>query len=105
MRPSSTSGRAPSRAGDFEKAVLHFDRLWSSFPSSSSRPAALWNAALARERLGQFAAALERFEKYLELKTSRTRSSTRRLPNTGWDGFRRRRNGCTSLRRGPGCRC
>jgi tetratricopeptide (TPR) repeat protein len=61
-------GTRAFQAGDFEKAALHFDRLWSSFPASSSRPAALWNAALARERLGQFAAALERFEKYIELK-------------------------------------
>jgi tetratricopeptide (TPR) repeat protein len=63
-------GTRAFQAGDFEKAVLHFDRLWTSFPSSSNRPAALWNAALARERLGQFAAALERFEKYIELKNN-----------------------------------
>ena len=61
-------GTRAFQAGDFEKAALHFDRLWSSFPASSFRAPALWNAGLAHERLLRYAPALERFEKYIQLK-------------------------------------
>ena len=61
-------GTRAFQAGDFEKAALHFDRLWSSFPASPLRGPALWNAGLAHERLSQDALALERFEKYIALK-------------------------------------
>jgi len=61
-------GTRSFQAGDFEKAALHFDRLWSSFPASFLRGPALWNAGLAHERLSHDALALERFVKYSELK-------------------------------------
>ena len=61
-------GTRAFQAGAFEKAALHFDRLWSSFPESSLRAPALWNAGLAHERQGHDPQALERFEKYLELR-------------------------------------
>ena len=61
-------GTRAFQQGDFEKAALHFDRLWSSFPASPLRAPALWNASLSQERLGHDAQALERFKKYIELK-------------------------------------
>ncbi len=61
-------GTRAFQAGDFEKAALHFDRLWSSFPASALRGPALWNAGLAQERLAHDGPALERFQKYIELK-------------------------------------
>lgn len=61
-------GTRAFQAGEFEKAALHFDRLWSSFPVSPLRPAALWNAALSQERLGRYGGALERLVQYLAVK-------------------------------------
>jgi tetratricopeptide (TPR) repeat protein len=58
-------GTRAFQAGEFEKAALHFDRV---SPGASEKPAALWNAALANERLGRYAEALQRFEKYIQLK-------------------------------------
>ena len=54
--------------GEFEKAALHFDRLWQSFPDSRDRVTAIWNAGLALERLGRFSEALERFVEYIKYK-------------------------------------
>jgi tetratricopeptide (TPR) repeat protein len=59
------AGTRAFQAGELEKAALHFDRLWQSFPASAERLPALWNAALADERLGRFSEALERFSRYL----------------------------------------
>jgi tetratricopeptide (TPR) repeat protein len=61
-------GTRAFQGGEFEKAALHFDRLWSSFPASAYKAPALWNAALADERLGRFTPALERYEQYIKLK-------------------------------------
>ena len=61
-------GTRAFQAGDFERAALHFDRLWSSFPLSPLRGPALWNAGLAHERLSHDSLSLDRFAKYIWLK-------------------------------------
>jgi tetratricopeptide (TPR) repeat protein len=58
-------GSRAFKAGEFEKAALHFDRLWQSFPAAPDRMSALFNAGLAYERLGRFNESLERFGQYL----------------------------------------
>ena len=52
-------------AGEFEKAATHFERLADAFPQGGNLLPALWNAGLARERLGQWTLALDRFTSYL----------------------------------------
>ena len=62
------AGTRAFKAGDFEKAAQHFDRLWQSFPASPNRVPALWNAALAQERLGRWSEALQRYVEYIKYK-------------------------------------
>jgi tetratricopeptide (TPR) repeat protein len=59
------TGTRAFKSGEFEKAALHFDRLWQSFPASPNLLPALWNAGLADERLARFTEALQRFGEYL----------------------------------------
>ena len=55
-------GTRAFQAGDFARAAACFDRI------AQPTPAAIWNAALAYERLGKFDEALQRYEKYIQLK-------------------------------------
>ncbi|MFN2547765.1 MAG: hypothetical protein ABR567_10060 [Myxococcales bacterium] len=55
-------GTRAFQAGDFAKAAACFDRI------SQPRPASIWNAALAYERLGRFDEALARYGSYIKLK-------------------------------------
>ncbi len=59
------AGARAFTAGQYEKAALHFDRLIDAFPRSDQLLPALWNAALAHERLEQYQSSLERFKAYL----------------------------------------
>lgn len=52
-------------AGDWARAARHFDRFVALHPDSADWASALWNAALAHERLKAWGAALERWERYL----------------------------------------
>lgn len=61
-------GTRAFEGGDDQRAARDFDALWQGFPRSPKMPAALWNAGLADERLGQAAPALERFEKSIQLE-------------------------------------
>ncbi len=54
-------GTAASAAGDFGRAAAAFGRLADLFPGSRHRAAALYGAGLARQRLGEWRPALERF--------------------------------------------
>jgi tetratricopeptide (TPR) repeat protein len=55
-------------ASEFQKASDHFDRLVDAFPGSAQRLPALYNSALAQERLSRWPEALARFDSYLQLK-------------------------------------
>ena len=62
------AGTRAFQSGDFERATQYFDRLWQSFPASENRVPALWNAALAQERLGRYSESLPRFVEYIKSK-------------------------------------
>lgn len=54
-------GSAAFAAGDFRRAAAAFGRLADLFPGSRHGAAALYDAGLAHERLGEWRPALERF--------------------------------------------
>ncbi len=54
-------GTAAFSAGDFRRAAAAFSRVADLLPASRHRAAALYDAGLAHERLGEWRLALERF--------------------------------------------
>lgn len=58
-------GTKAFQAGEWKKAALHFDRFVGLHRESEDWASALWNAALAHERLGEWPLALERWERTL----------------------------------------
>jgi tetratricopeptide (TPR) repeat protein len=62
------AGTRAWKEGDFARSARVFDELVQRFPGSRQLAPALWNAALAEERLGRYAEALSRLSKYLLIR-------------------------------------
>lgn len=62
------AGSRAWKEGDFAKAAQSFDELVQRFPGSRQLAPALWNGALAEERLGRYAESLSRLSRYLLIR-------------------------------------
>lgn len=63
-------GTAAYAAEDFNKAANYFERLVDSFPGSEKRLPAAYDAGLARQKMGDHAAAKARFELVIAADTA-----------------------------------